>query len=178
MADAGVTEGERLGVDLDRDGPGAPPRQNGELVFAADQLRKGEADAALGIYENFLKSQANDHPMAFVAKEGRGLVMEAKGDLEGALGVFEAMTAQDVAEQFYSDMALWHQGRLLERLDRKSDAVAVYKRYQELYPDTTRPSVAADKVRGRLAELDVPAPADADKAAPAPAKPADGGSAP
>jgi tetratricopeptide (TPR) repeat protein len=137
------------------------------LIEAADLVREGELDTALGLYDSFLAAHPSDHPMAFVAKEGRGLVLEAKGDLGGALAVFEAMTAQDHAERFYADMALWPQGRLLERMERGSDAVAVYKRYLELYPEATRPSLASDKVKARLRELDVPATA----AAPETAKP-------
>ena len=149
------------------------------LVEAADLFQNGQYDEALSIYDAFLAGHAGDHPMAWVAKEGRGLALEAKGDLEGALGVFEAMTASEVSERFYADMALWHQGRLLERLDRKDDAVAVYKRYLELYPEQTRPSVASDKVRSRLAELDTPDAPAADKGeAPATPTEPEGGSAP
>ncbi len=72
-------------------------------------------------------------------------------------------------------MALWHQGRLLERLERPADAVAVYKRYLETYPEGTRSSLALEDVKGRLRELDVPGAAPVDKpanpegSAPAPA---------
>ena len=67
-----------------------------------------------------------------------------------SLSLFCATASAEVPVSFT------HQGRLLERLERPADALAVYKRYMELYPEQTRPSVASDKVRARLAELDVP----------------------
>src|SRR5690606_37780119 len=116
-----------------------------------------------------LASHAADHPLVFLAREGRGLALEAEGDIEGALANFEAMTAEGGAERFYADVAIWHQGRLLERLERSSDAVAVYKKYLELYPEGQRASIALSDVKARLRELDTPKPAAASSQSGAPA---------
>ena len=150
-----------------------------ELVAAADAFRSGDHAAALAGYESFIAKQPADHPLIFQAREGRGLALEAQGDLEGALANFEAITADGQDSRFYADVALWHQGRLLERLERVPEAVAVYKRYLETFPEGQRSSISLEKVKARLRELDVPSPATGAAApaptpAPAPATPPPG----
>ena len=138
-----------------------------KLMDAARKLKAGEPGDARTAYEAWVASHAADHPMMFLAREGRGLALEAEGDLEGALANFEAMTAEGGSDRFYADVALWHQGRLLERLNRTADAVAVYKRYLELYPEGQRASIALADVKERLRELDAPKPeAPSSEAAP------------
>ena len=75
-------------------------------------------------------------------------------------------------------MALWHQGRVLEALDRRDDAVAIYRTYVTEFPAEVS-SLAREQVRERLEQLDPdalkpPTPADAQASDGAPAAPVKG----
>lgn len=114
-------------------------------------LRAGDHAAALAHYDDFLKSAPADHAMAFLAREGRAMALEASGDLDAALGAFEGMAPDE--GQFYRDMALYHQARILERLERKDDAIARYKQYIQEFP-LNEGSLARENVKNRMLELD------------------------
>jgi tetratricopeptide (TPR) repeat protein len=161
-------------------------KRAGDVLKASAAMRAGDYDKALGLYEAFIKEVANDHPLAWLAKEGRGLALEAKGDLDGALTNFEGMAGS--SQRFYRDMAMWHQGRILERLDRKPEALAVYKQYLTEFPPADL-SLRLSEVNQRVAALEAetsaappsppaepetPSPATGDGVAPADAAPADG----
>jgi tetratricopeptide (TPR) repeat protein len=123
----------------------------GNLIRASQALREGDPGAALALYDAFLAGAPADHPMGFVAREGRGIALEASGDLEGALAAYEGIATE--AGLFYRDMSLYHRGRMLEALDRKDEAVAVYKQYIEEFP-LTEGSLAREEVKDRMLELD------------------------
>lgn len=123
----------------------------GDLVRASRALRKGDHEGALALYDGFLAKAPADHPMAFTAREGRAIALEASGDLEGALSAFEGIATE--SGQFYRDMALYHQGRILEALDRKEAAVTIYRQYIQEFP-LTEGSLAREEVKARMQELD------------------------
>jgi len=127
-------------VDLDAD-----------LIRGRRALADGDPAAALAAYERFLAGTAKGHPLRFLGLEGKAVALENQGELDAALSAYEALAGKE--NTFYRDMALWHQGRLLERMERKDDALAVYRTYIEEYPFTEH-SIAREQVRGRLQELD------------------------
>jgi hypothetical protein len=123
----------------------------GDLLRAARSLRSGDHATALSLYDAFIQQTPADHPAGFLAREGRGAALEAGGDLEGALVAYEGIATE--AGQFYRDMSLYHQGRILERLERNDEAVARYKQYIEEFP-LTEGSLAREQVKNRMLELD------------------------
>ncbi|MCA9695310.1 MAG: tetratricopeptide repeat protein [Nannocystaceae bacterium] len=123
----------------------------GELVRGALEMRAGDHAAAEATYRRFLAGAREDHPLHFQGREGLGLTLEAQGKLEEALQEFRLLAADKGA--FYRDMALWHQGRVLEALERGDEALAVYRTYNEEYPQSDV-SLAKEQVRERLLELD------------------------
>jgi len=133
-----------------KDLPNAQIALLAELLEGTQAMRNGDAEAATTHYNSFLAGAATDHPMRFVAQEGRAFALEAVGDIEGALAVFAEIAPK--TGDFYRDMCLWQQGRLLEALDRKDDASAIYQTYMQEYPDAG--SLEHGKVRDRLTELD------------------------
>lgn len=140
----------------------------GDLMRAAAQVRGGDFDGALTSYEAFLGAEGTDHPLRFLALEGKGIALENKGSTEDALAVYQDLAGRKGS--FYRDMALWHQGRALESLGREAEALEVYKTYiQEFPPEVS--SLAREQVRGRLEQLDPealqPAAAPENDAAPA-----------
>ena len=99
--------------------------------------------------------------------EGRGVALENLGELDAALVAYEELAGRKGS--FYRDMALWHQGRVLEALDRREDAIAVYRTYVTEFPAEVS-SIAREEVRERLEQLDpealkAPAPPAAPEAA-------------
>lgn len=137
------------------------------LLRAAASLRAGEHQAARDSYEVFLAASDADHPLRFIGVEGRGVALENLGELDAALVAYEELAGRKGS--FYRDMALWHQGRVLEALDRREDAIAVYRTYVTEFPAEVS-SIAREEVRERLEQLDpealkAPAPPAAPEAA-------------
>ncbi|MFV8756023.1 tetratricopeptide repeat protein [Nannocystaceae bacterium ST9] len=121
------------------------------LVAAAHQVRIGQFAAALEHYDAFLAEVDDDHPLRFLAFEGKGIAQEAEADYEGALASFQQIAPHP--SDFYRHMALYHQGRVLEALDRKDDAIAIYEQFFAEFPPT-QPVMPTSMVRERIEKLD------------------------
>lgn len=121
------------------------------LVRAGKQIEIADFAGAETTYREFLSRAGTGHDLAFLAREGVVIALEGQGNLDGALAEIEQMLGNP--GDFYRDQALWHKGRLLERLERKDDALAAYQLYAQEYP-LAEPSLAKTAVRERLAELD------------------------
>ncbi len=122
-----------------------------QLVAAAHQVRIGEFEAAIAYYETFLAEADGDHPLRFMAIEGKGIAQEAQQDYEGALASFQQIAPNP--SDFYRPMALYHQGRVLEALDRKDEAIAIYEQFFVEFPPD-RSVLATTLVRERVEVLD------------------------
>jgi predicted negative regulator of RcsB-dependent stress response len=125
--------------------------QDATLVAAARAVRLGDFDAAITDYDAFLDDVDGDHPLRFLALEGKGIALEAKGDYEAALAVFTEIAPRPT--DFYRPMALYHRGRMLEALERKDEALAIYEQYFEEFP-ASREEMATPMVRKRVEALD------------------------
>ncbi len=128
------------------------------MLRAAEQLRRGDSEGAVTNYDAFIAEAGDDHPLFFLAAEGKGIALENSGKLDEALKVYEGLAGR--RGSFFRDMALWHQGRTLEALGRTEDARGVYRTYVEEFPAEVS-SLAREQVRERLEQLD-PAALDAD----------------
>lgn len=124
---------------------------NAALVSAAKAMHDGDFEAAIAEYDAFLAEADDDHPLRYLALEGKGNALEATGDLEGALELFATIAPHPT--DIYRHMALYHQGRVLEALDRDDEALAIYQQYFEEFP-ASRPEMATPMVRERLEVLD------------------------
>jgi tetratricopeptide (TPR) repeat protein len=145
--DAAIDEALAAARSSDRGGV----EDDATLVAAARALRSGDFDGALTEYDAFLDSADDDHPLHFLALEGKGHALEAKGEYDAALEAFAAIAPNP--SDFYRAMALYHQGRVLEALDRKDEAMAIYEQYFDEFPPT-REEMATPMVRDRVAKLD------------------------
>ncbi len=119
------------------------------LVAGARAMQAGDFDAALSEYESFLDDARRDHPLRFLALEGKGNALEAKGEYDAALAVFQELAPNP--SDYYRSMALYHQGRVLEALERTDDAVAIY---QQFFTEFRTEEIASPMVRERLEALD------------------------
>lgn len=134
-----------------------------QLLQAARKMRAGEFSEAKATYEGFLQAHA-DHPLSFLAKEGKALALEASGDVDAAVAAVDEIAPE--AGGFYRDQALFHKARMLEGQGKADEALAVYKTYVEEYP-LDKGSLARDAVVARLEELAPDLiPEDAKKQAP------------
>jgi len=134
---------------LHTDAGGTSTDQMGDLVRAARDMQLGAFAEAETKYRAFL-AQHLDHILVPMAREGLALSLEAQGKLEQSLDELKPLLDHDGA--FFRDQALWHQGRILERLGRRDDAIAAYRKYVTEYP-LAKPSFARTSVRSRLEEL-------------------------
>ena len=161
-------------AELGDDGASAP--ELAVLLRAAASLRAGDHGAAKESYARFIEAAGKDHPLRFIGVEGKGVALENLGELDAALATYEELAGRKGS--FYRDVALWHQGRVLEALDRRDDAVAIYRTYVTEFPAEVS-SLAREQVRERLEQLDPdalkpPTPADAQASDGAPAEPVKG----
>ena len=123
--------------------------QDALLISAAQAMQVGDFDTAIAEYDSFLDDSKRDHPLRFLALEGKGNALEGKGELDAALAVFQELAPNP--SDYYRSMALYHQGRVLEALSRTDEAVAVY---QQFFTEFKTEEVASPMVRDRLVELD------------------------
>lgn len=123
--------------------------QDALLVSAAQAMRAGDFDTALGEYQQFLDDAGDAHPLRFMALEGKGNALEAKGDYEAALATFQELAPRTT--DYYRAMALYHQGRVLESLERRDEALAIYQQFFEEFPTE---QVATPMIRARVEDLD------------------------
>lgn len=123
--------------------------QDALLVAAAQAMKVGDFDAALAEYDAFLDASKRDHPLRFLALEGKGNALEAKGEYDAALAVFEELAPNP--SDYYRSMALYHRGRVLESLERSEEALALY---QQFFTEFKTEEVATPMVRARVEVLD------------------------
>jgi hypothetical protein len=93
----------------------------GVLGVAGGHLQKGEYDAAVAKYEEVQKSALAkaDVDVQARATEGRGLVLEAKKDLDGALAQF---TELEKLDKQYAELGKYHQARMYAAKGDKAKA--------------------------------------------------------
>jgi predicted negative regulator of RcsB-dependent stress response len=123
--------------------------QDAMLVAAAQAMQVGDFDTALAEYEAFLDASKRGHPLRFLALEGKGNALEAKGEYDAALAVFQELAPNPA--DYYRSMALYHQGRVLEALSRTEEALAIYQQFFTEFKDE---EVATPMVRARIEVLD------------------------
>ncbi len=121
------------------------------LVRAAAAQEQGDFASAQAGFREFLSKAGDGHQLAYLAKEGLALSLEASGDTDGALAELEKLAGAE--GDFYRDQALYQRARLLEDLGRKDEAITVYKQYAAEFPLTER-SIARNEVREHLGALD------------------------
>jgi hypothetical protein len=144
------TEEERDAVIAEAKTAGREPvEQDAMLVAAAQAMQVGDFDTALAEYEAFLEGSKRSHPLRFLALEGKGNALEAKGEYDAALAAFEELAPNP--SDYYRSMSLYHRGRVLEALSRTEEAVAIY---QQFFTEFKTEEVASPMVRARLEVLD------------------------
>lgn len=135
--------------DLQAEAGDSDAAKASKLLSASRLMEDGAFADAQASYRTFLDDSPS-HPLAFLAREGLALSLEAGGNVDDALGELETLAGSEGS--FYRDQALWHKGRILEGQGKADEALEVYKSYIAEYP-LEQKSIARDSVVARLDEL-------------------------
>lgn len=145
---------------IEKDYGSSDVAKQARLVKAGVLFDLRRYDDAAAAYRAVLQSPPPG-ALAFVAREGLGLAIEAKAlaekdaaarqsGLDAALAEYKQL--QPDAKGFYRDMALWHQGRILQLEGKKPEAIAMFKELKDKFPAS--PMVAGARERLALLEGD------------------------
>lgn len=138
--------------DLASVAAGSPAHRLSRLVAAGRSMQAADFPNAEASYRAYLDEGGAEEALAFIAREGLVLAIEAQGRHDDALTELEPLLAGD-ERGFFRDQGLWHKGRILEGKGDSEGALAVYREYVEAFP-LAEASFARDKVVARLTELD------------------------
>lgn len=130
---------------------GGTPLKDEALVMKGSQLLDaGKFDDAVAAYDGALAARL-DPRLRFLAHEGKGYALEAKGDLDRAVVAFGELE-QDAAafNGFYKERATYQKARLTERKGDKAGALKLYRQVLEKSSD----SLLHDEITHRLAVLE------------------------
>lgn len=145
---------------LNKDYGASGVARDATLIEAALLYDLGRYDDAAAAYRRFLGGQARGE-MRFIAREGLGYSLEAKGLVAStsdpaaakalyseALREFEALEPDEKGP--HRDLALYHQGRIKALLGDRQGAIELYQKVQEIIP----PSPLVNEVSGRIGALE------------------------
>lgn len=104
---------------------GSPAGQAARLGLASTKFSLGEFAEARTLYEAFLSDTSGLQMYEAVAVEGAGFCYEAQKNYDKALEYFRRLEKIDNGDQ--QDLAKYHQGRILELMNKQSDAAELYR---------------------------------------------------
>lgn len=137
------------------------------MYLALSHMKLSQFDKAEAALKEMAASLDSDDPLWVIAQKLLGQCLESQEKWGDAHKAYMAMV-EGASVDYLKDEALYMQARMLERMDKKNDALALYKKLMEEYP-TSGFKAAIDK---RKAVLENDAPAAPAGAEPAPAAPA------
>jgi TolA-binding protein len=120
-----------------------------QYYIGNSHLELGQYEQAVSAYQTYLDRYHPSGTMTGLALERMGVAEETKGDRAAAEETFKKVLATEGAMN--KDQVLFSLGSLLEKEDKKEDAVAQYKRILKDYPL----SVLIPDARTRLKGLGV-----------------------
>jgi tetratricopeptide (TPR) repeat protein len=130
-----------------------PLSNEGRLQRGPILLSLGRADEAVRTYQELLGGKVDDR-LRFLAHEGLGYALEAKGDLPGAVAAFEKLSEDAAAFKstgFYKDRADFQKARIAELRGNAEDARKLYREVLDKNPTTS----LREEITNRLAVLDL-----------------------
>ena len=125
--------------------PGTRSAAIAALTLAQAELRLGQADPALGHFQEFLRNTPPADPLRLEALEGEGYAYEAKNQLDDALKTFQQM-ADGSKSGFLAGMGQLHQARILERQNKKEEAAKILAQIPIQYPGSAAAHAATERL--------------------------------
>ncbi len=123
--------------------PGTPAANLAALSLADARYKLGAHDEALSLYDEFLGKADKADPLRALALEGRGMALEAKGDLAGAIAAYDKL-ASELPK--FEDRALYGKGRVLEKQQKWDDARAAYEKLKKEHEDSPVTRMSTDRL--------------------------------
>lgn len=115
------------------------------LPLAQAEYRLGNHDAALSLYDEFLARTPAKDPLRLLAMEGRGYTLEAKGDLDGALTAFGALSKESSGPML-AGMGDYHRARLLMAQNKLDEAAQVLVALPVNHAGTAAARMATERI--------------------------------
>jgi tetratricopeptide (TPR) repeat protein len=130
--------------------------QAARLGLASAQFGLGEYAEARALYEEFLADPHGLEAFEAVAVEGAGYCYEAQKNYDKALEMFRRLEKAD--EGNHQDLAKYHQGRILEKMNKQGDAAELYRnivrRSEQATDEMVTNGYAFERAEARLAVID------------------------
>lgn len=120
-------------------------------------LRLGEPDQALAAFKEYLDASPKDDIMRASALEGGGYALEAKGQLDQALEMFDRLARENTGD-YLAGMGLYHQGRILALQGKKQEAAKMFAEVGGKFAGSAAARLAADRLALLAAEGVKPPP--------------------
>lgn len=127
------------------------------LPLGQAALRLGDVDQALSAFKAYLDATPPDEAMRAAALEGEGYALEAKGQLEQALGAFERLARENKTD-YLGGMGLYHRGRILVLQAKKEEAAKAFAEVGVQFPGSAAARLASDRLALLAAEGIKPPP--------------------
>ncbi len=121
--------------------------QQGRLLLGQIYYDRGDVDASLEMYEDFLDEGSAAPEMVAMAWEGAAYAREAKGDYEGAATCYEKLLRMDLS--YVKPWALLGLARCYEQAGQPEKALENYRKLLVDYPGHNR----AGNVRASIARI-------------------------
>jgi tetratricopeptide (TPR) repeat protein len=107
------------------------------LIRANALLRLGKGAEAAAAFQQLLQSEG-DKGMRLIEQDGLALAMEAQGQIDKAIEVYNTMASEaQQAGNFYADRALFAKARLLQTQGKGKDAEKVLREILDKMPKTS-----------------------------------------
>ncbi len=138
---------------LNKVNTGTKVGRNSQLIKASTLYDLGKYGEAASLYKKVASSSVA-RTLKRLAREGLGYSLEAQADkaknasgYQGALDAFKSIQTDEKAAGF--DVALFHEARLLAKMNKKPEAIAALQKLTKLKP----PSIFNPDAERRLAVL-------------------------
>lgn len=115
------------------------------LPLAQAEYRLGNLDPALALYDEFLKGSSAGEPLRALALEGRGYVLEAKGDLQAAISAFQTLSTEKNAGML-GGMGDYHRARLLIQENKLDEAATLLVALPVNHPGSAAARLATERI--------------------------------
>ncbi|MBN1962591.1 MAG: tetratricopeptide repeat protein [Deltaproteobacteria bacterium] len=129
--------------------------QMARFYIADLDIELGEQDKALNILQTLVNSLTPNDNLYFLAIERSAYLLEQKGDIDGALKIWQHLTG--TSKHFYADHALFQLARLHAEKNEIKEARNLLARIEKEYPNSS----FSTKVQELYAKIGHPETADA-----------------
>lgn len=124
-----------------------PTVHQARLARAGVLVDLGRYDEAITAYDAYLKDARGDSHLKFLARKGKAVALEAKGNLDGAIAELKTLETE---APFLQARAQYQQARLLLKKGNKAEGEKLLKGILEKFPGSS----LRDEISARLSSLE------------------------